>query len=50
MVGVSKLHIHAAMRGQSLEAFQQTRNTQVMYAVASTDANKQDWVDAKQVS
>ena len=29
VVGVSNLHIYAAMRGQTLEAFQQTRNQQV---------------------
>ncbi|HCA2040040.1 TPA: protocatechuate 3,4-dioxygenase, partial [Klebsiella pneumoniae] len=28
------LHIYAAMRGQTLEAFQQTRNQQVTYSVA----------------
>lgn len=47
VVGVSNLHIYAAMRGQSLEEFQKTRNAQVMYSVASTDANKKDWADAK---
>lgn len=34
VVGVSNLHIYAAMRGVSLEAFQQTRNQQVLYSVA----------------
>ncbi|MCK9801583.1 protocatechuate 3,4-dioxygenase [Pseudomonas chlororaphis] len=34
VVGVSNLHIYAAMRGQSLEAFQKTRNQQVLYSVA----------------
>ncbi|MDU4435985.1 MAG: gallate dioxygenase, partial [Pluralibacter gergoviae] len=34
VVGVSNLHIYAAMRGQTLEAFQQTRNQQVTYSVA----------------
>lgn len=47
VVGVSNLHIYAAMRGESLEAFQKTRNTQVMYSVASTEAGKEDWVGAK---
>lgn len=47
VLGISNLHIYAAMRGESLEAFQKTRNAQVMYSVASTDANKKDWVDAK---
>jgi len=47
VLGVSNLHLYAAMRGESLEAFQKTRNAPVMYSVASTDANKKDWVDAK---
>ena len=34
VVGLSNLHIYAAMRGQTLEAFQQTRNQQVTYSVA----------------
>ncbi|MFP1132641.1 gallate dioxygenase [Asticcacaulis sp. W401b] len=32
--GISNLHIYAAMRGESLEAFQKTRNQQVTYSVA----------------
>lgn len=43
VLGVSNLHIYAAMRGESLEAFQKTRNAQVMYSVATTEAGKQDW-------
>jgi gallate dioxygenase len=43
VVGVSNLHIYAAMRGQSLEDFQKTRNTQVLYSVAGQDAKKTDW-------
>jgi gallate dioxygenase len=35
VVGVSNLHIYAAMRGESLEDFQKTRNTQVLYSVAA---------------
>ena len=31
----TNLHIYAAMRGQSLEDFQKTRNAQVLYSVAS---------------
>ena len=39
VVGVSNLHIYAAMRGQTLEAFQQTRNAPgALYSVAGTDA------------
>jgi len=34
VVGVSNHHIYAAMRGQSLEDFQKTRNAQVLYSVA----------------
>jgi gallate dioxygenase len=39
VLGVSNLHIYAAMRGQSLEEFQQTRNAPgALYSVAGTDA------------
>jgi gallate dioxygenase len=34
VVGVSNPHIYAAMRGQSLEDFQKTRNVSVQYSVA----------------
>lgn len=37
VLGVSNLHIYAAMRGQPLEEFLKTRNTQVMYSVAGAD-------------
>ena len=43
VVGVSNLHIYAAMKGMSLEDFQKTRNAQVLYSVASTEAGKQDF-------
>jgi gallate dioxygenase len=40
VVGVSNLHIYAAMRGQTLEEFQKTRNAPgALYSVAGTDAN-----------
>jgi gallate dioxygenase len=42
VVGVSNLHIYAAMRGQSLEDFQKTRNAQVLYSVAG-DSDKMAW-------
>jgi gallate dioxygenase len=42
VVGVSNLHIYAAMRGQSLEDFQKTRNAQVLYSVAG-DSSKMAW-------
>lgn len=41
-VGVSNLHIYAAMRGQSLEEFQQTRNTRALYSVGGAAKNA-DW-------
>ena len=44
VVGVSNLHIYAAMRGQTLEAFQQTRNAPgALYSVAGKDAAPQSW-------
>lgn len=47
VVGTTNLHIYAAMRGQSLEDFQKTRNAQVLYSVAGQDEGKKDW-DAQQ--
>lgn len=38
VVGVSNLHIYAAMRGEPLEVFLKTRNSQVLYSVAAKDA------------
>jgi len=35
VVGVSNLHIYAAMRGETLEEFQKTRNTKVLYSVSA---------------
>ncbi|PXW97630.1 protocatechuate 4,5-dioxygenase alpha subunit /protocatechuate 4,5-dioxygenase beta subunit [Sphaerotilus hippei] len=44
VVGVSNLHIYAAMRGQTLEDFQKTRNAPgALYSVAGKDAGKLDW-------
>ena len=43
VVGVSNLHIYSAMRGQTLEEFQQTRNQKVLYSVAGTDTPKPAW-------
>jgi len=45
VVGVSNLHIYAAMRGQSLEQFQQTRNAPgALYSVAGAASDKAaDW-------
>lgn len=44
VVGVSNLHIYAAMRGQSLEDFQQTRNAPgALYSVAGKEAGALAW-------
>jgi gallate dioxygenase len=47
VMGVSNLHIYAAMRGETLEAFQRTRNAPgALYSVAGKDAGSLGW-DAK---
>lgn len=38
VLGVSNLHIYAAMRGETLEEFQRTRNTKALYSVAGRPA------------
>jgi gallate dioxygenase len=43
VIGTTNLHIYAAMRGQSLEDFQKTRNAQVLYSVAGQDQGKTAW-------
>jgi gallate dioxygenase len=44
VVGTSNLHIYAAMRGQTLEQFQQTRNAPgALYSVAGRDAGALAW-------
>ncbi|HTP38837.1 MAG TPA: gallate dioxygenase [Steroidobacteraceae bacterium] len=44
VVGVSNLHVYAAMRGETLEAFMKTRNTQVNYSVGGSQAARDaDW-------
>lgn len=43
VIGTTNLHIYAAMRGESLEDFQKTRNAQVLYSVAGSDEGKRDW-------
>jgi len=40
VTGVSNLHIYAAMRGESLDDFLKTRNTQVLYSVAGNAPEK----------
>ena len=47
VIGTTNLHIYAAMRGQSLEDFQKTRNAQVLYSVAGQDEGKKDWDTAR---
>jgi gallate dioxygenase len=34
VLGITNLHVYAAMRGESLEEFQKTRNVQMLYSVA----------------
>ena len=44
VIGVSNLHIYAAMRGETLEEFQKTRNApSALYSVAGTDTPKLAW-------
>jgi gallate dioxygenase len=44
VVGVSNLHIYAAMRGETLEEFQKTRNAPgALYSVAGSDAPQPGW-------
>ena len=46
--GVSNLHICAAMRGETLEAFRKTRHARgAPYSVAGANARTLDW-DCKQ--
>jgi len=47
VIGVSNLHIYAAMRGETLEEFQKTRNAPgALYSVAGKDS-KQGWEKQK---
>ncbi|WP_063553069.1 gallate dioxygenase [Burkholderia territorii] len=47
VTGVSNLHIYAAMRGESLEAFQRTRNAPgALYSVAGKSAGPLGWDNA----
>ena len=44
VIGVSNLHIYAAMRGETLEQFQRTRNAPgALYSVAGKDAATLSW-------
>jgi gallate dioxygenase len=38
VLGITNLHVYAAMRGESLEEFQKTRNVQMLYSVAGQGA------------
>jgi gallate dioxygenase len=40
VIGVSNLHIYAAMRGEPLEKFLETRNTKVLYSVAGKEGTR----------
>jgi gallate dioxygenase len=41
VVGVSNLHVYAAMRGETLDEFQKTRNAPgALYSVAGADVNR----------
>lgn len=46
VIGTTNLHVYAAMRGETLEEFQKTRNAEVLYSVAGTDEGKADWDSA----
>ena len=44
VIGVSNLHLYAAMRGETLEQFQLTRNAPgALYSVAGRDAGPLAW-------
>jgi len=49
VVGISNLHIYAAMRGETLETFQKTRNAPgALYSVAGKEASNLGWDGAAQ--
>lgn len=43
VIGVSNPHIYASMRGETLEKFQESRNTNALYSVAGGDTSRLDW-------
>jgi gallate dioxygenase len=44
VIGVSNLHIYAAMRGETLEEFQKSRNAPgALYSVAGNEARDLAW-------
>ena len=49
VTGSSNLHIYAAMRGETLEEFQKTRNAPgALYSVAGKGSGKLEWDSAEQ--
>ena len=46
VIGVSNPHIYAAMRGETLEEFQKTRNAKVLYSVAG-NSKQMAWDEAE---
>jgi gallate dioxygenase len=51
VTGVSNLHIYAAMRGETLEAFQRTRNAPgALYSVAGKDMGNLGWANTPPAS
>jgi gallate dioxygenase len=47
VVGISNLHIYAAMRGETLEAFLQTRQTKALYSVAGNTQKSESWTSER---
>jgi gallate dioxygenase len=47
VVGLSNLHVYAGMRGQTLDAFQATRNAQVLYSTGGKDSDARVEASAK---
>ena len=43
VIGVSNPHIYASMRGETMEEFQASRNTNALYSVAGGDTSTLDW-------
>ena len=51
VIGTSNLHIYAAMRGESLEDFQRTRNApNALYSVAGTERSALAWDQSEQLA
>ena len=39
VLGITNLHVYAAMRGETLDEFQKTRNVKMLYSVAGDGAH-----------